>query len=35
MNVAIDTADALPARAPVSTSHPTHKFKLLLKREFW
>lgn len=35
MNVAIDTADTLPARAPVAAPHPTHKLKLLLKREFW
>lgn len=32
MNAAIDT---LPARAPVAAPHRTHKFKLLLKREFW
>jgi ABC-2 type transport system permease protein len=32
MNAAIET---LPARAPVAAPHSTHKFKLLLKREFW
>lgn len=32
MNATIDT---LPGRAPVAAPHPTHKFKLLLKREFW
>lgn len=35
MNAAIDTADTLPPRAPVAAPHSTHKFKLLLKREFW
>ncbi|HEY4555774.1 MAG TPA: ABC transporter permease, partial [Lysobacter sp.] len=32
MNAALDT---LPARAPVAAPHATHKFRLLLRREFW
>ena len=29
------TFDGEPRRAPVAAPHPTHKFKLLLRREFW
>jgi ABC-2 type transport system permease protein len=29
------TFDGEPRRAPVAAPHPTHKLKLLLKREFW
>jgi ABC-2 type transport system permease protein len=29
------TFDGEPRRAPVAPPHPTHKFKLLLRREFW
>ncbi|GHA71610.1 ABC transporter permease [Cognatilysobacter bugurensis] len=32
MNATIDT---LPPRAPVAPPHPTHTFKLLLRREYW
>lgn len=32
MNAATDT---LPGRAPVAAPHPTHTFKLLLRREYW
>jgi ABC-2 type transport system permease protein len=34
MNASIETAVATP-RMPVAPPHPTHKFKLLLRREFW
>jgi ABC-2 type transport system permease protein len=34
MNASIETAVATP-RTPVAPPHPTHKFKLLLRREFW
>ena len=29
------TFDGEPRRAPVAAPHPTHKLKLLLRREFW
>jgi ABC-2 type transport system permease protein len=29
------TTDVLPQRRAVAAPHPTHKFKLLLKREYW
>lgn len=28
-------AETLPPRAPVAAPHPTHTFKLLLRREYW
>ncbi|MCF7220246.1 hypothetical protein [Marilutibacter chinensis] len=34
MNAIAETHDS-PARGPHAAPHPTHKFKLLLKREFW
>lgn len=35
MNAAFDAADMDAARAPRTPPHPTHKLKLLLRREFW
>ena len=34
MNAVIESTPVAP-RAPVASPHPTHKFKLLLRREFW
>ncbi len=35
MNAIAEHEGATPARTPVAPPHPTHKFKLLLKREYW
>ena len=32
---AINESHELPRSAAVATKHPTHTFKMLLKREFW
>ena len=34
MNAIVDTAET-PVKQPRVAQHPTHKFKLLLRREFW
>jgi len=34
MNAVTNSISSVP-RAPVAAPHPTHKFKLLLRREFW
>ena len=35
MNAVVETTNVDSPRAPVAAPHATHKFKLLLKREFW